>query len=99
MPAASCQQKFRRLSFGIEPEGFLSSGVQQELNGLLEVAKAFCLGLALAIRARNFQTRRPITALIGFASVNNSCELFHAPTYNPSCRGIKMVLFRHQATN
>jgi hypothetical protein len=74
MPAVSCQHQFRRLRLGIEPENLFAFGVQQELNGFLEVAKTFFLGLALPIRAGNFQTRRPKTTFSRFAPVNNGCE-------------------------
>ena len=92
MPAVSRQQQLRRLRLGIEPEGLFPPGVQQELNRLLEVAQTLLLGLALTIRAGNFQARRPKTALVWFAPVNNGCELFRVPIYNPSCCGRKMFL-------
>jgi hypothetical protein len=77
MPALSCQEKLRRLRLGIEPEGFLTACVQEVLNGFLEVGKTFLLCPALAVGAGNFETSRPKTAFIGFAPVNNGCELFH----------------------
>lgn len=77
MPGVSCQQKFRRLRLGIEPEGFFTPGVQQQLNGFLEVAKALFLRLALAIRAGNFQTSCPKTAFVGFTLMNDGSEFLH----------------------
>jgi hypothetical protein len=74
---------------GIEPENFFAFSVQQQLNGFLEVGKTFFLGLALTIRAGNFQARRPKAAFSRFAPVNNGCKLFHAITYNPSWGGTK----------
>jgi hypothetical protein len=78
---------------GIEPENLFAFSVQQELNGFLEVAKTFFLGLALTIRAWNFQTRRPKAAFSRVAPVNNGGKLFHATTYSSSCRGIKWFYF------
>jgi hypothetical protein len=47
------------------------------LNGFLEVGETFFLGLTLAVRAGNFQTRRPKTAFVRLATMNDSCECFH----------------------
>ena len=79
---------------GIEPENLFAFSVQQELNGFLEVAKTFFLGLALTIRAGNFQTRRPKAAFSRFAPVDNGCKLFHVTIYNPFCHEREMVLYR-----
>ena len=37
-----------------DPENFFALGIQQELNGRLEVAQTFLLGIALSVRAGNF---------------------------------------------
>ena len=79
MPGVSCQHQFRRFRLGIEPESFLTPGVQQQLNGFLEVAKTFFLRLALSIRAGNFQTSRPKTAFVRLAVMNDGREFSHAP--------------------
>ena len=68
MPA-SYQDQFHCLRLGIESEGFLALGFQQELNGLLEIGQTFLLGFALAVGAGNFQACRPETALLRFAPV------------------------------
>ena len=78
MPGVSCEQKFRGLRLGIEPENFFAFGLQQEFHSLGEIAKAFLLRFALTVRAGNFKARRPKTAFAGFALMDNSCESFHA---------------------
>ena len=82
MPGVSCQQKFRGFRSWIETENFLPFGFQNERNGCPQVGETFFLRLALPIRAGNFETSRPETAFARFATVNNSCELFHVNTCN-----------------
>jgi hypothetical protein len=51
--------------------------VEHELNGFLEVLKAFVLGFALTIGAANFQTRCPKAPFGRFSPVNNGGKLSH----------------------
>jgi hypothetical protein len=83
MPGVSCEQKFRGLRLGIEPENFFAFGLQQEFHSFGEIKKTFRFGFALTVRAGNFKARRPKTAFTGFALMNYGCELFHANTYTP----------------
>jgi len=78
MPGVSCQHQFRCFRLRIEPEDFFTFGFQQELNGFLEVVQTLFLRLSLAIRAGNLQTRRPKTAFVRLAMMNDGCECFHA---------------------
>jgi hypothetical protein len=78
MPGVSCEQKFRRLRLRVEPEGFLASSVQEELNGLSKIGETFILGFPLSIGPGHFQTSRPKTALVRLALMNDRRELFHA---------------------
>jgi hypothetical protein len=64
---------------GVKPEGFLKSGLQQELDGLSKVAQTFILGFALSVGPRHFKTCRPKTAFVRLALMNDGRELFHAP--------------------
>src|SRR5437879_4773142 len=97
MPASSREHQLCRLRVGIESENLFAFSIQQELNGLLEVVEALFLSLALAIRAGNFQARRPKTAFGRLTPVNDGCEVFHAPNCSSSCRGRKMAFISPDA--
>ena len=75
-PGVSCQFQFGGLRRGIEPENFFACGVQEKLNGRLEVAQTFLPGLALSVCAWNFQTSRPKTTLVRLAAMNYGREFF-----------------------
>ena len=79
-PGVSCQQQFRGFRLWIETENFLPFGFQNERNGCPQILETFFLRLALPIGAGNFETSRPETAFVRFATVDNSSELFHVNT-------------------
>ena len=96
-PGVSCQQQFRGFRLWIEPENFRPFGFQNERNGFPQIAETFFLRLALPIRAGNFETSRPETAFVRFATVNNCCELFHLITCNLFGRRGKYFFFTSPA--
>jgi hypothetical protein len=81
MPGASCEQKFRGLRLGIEPENFLAFGLQQKFHSFGEVKQTFRFGFTLTVRAGNFKARRPKTTFAWLALMDNGCKSFHQDIY------------------
>ena len=93
MPGVSCQRKFRGFRFWIETENFLPFDFQNERNSFPQIAETFFLRLARPIRAGNFETSRPETAFVWFATVNNGCEVFHVKTFKSLWPKMENIFF------